>query len=159
MKGLINESIRVSVCCSLCVSAMQWGPDVPSLRAHRGKGWHCWQAWWMGGTPLRDKDECDNPRPAKGGRCSTTNGRSCDSDHLPFLVTSPTCRAQDGERTRGKQEGESRISDYPVEWLHPSFSHHILSIRQYTQLYYRHEISRGGGAEQTIQTPKTECSI
>lgn len=49
MKGLINESIRVSVCCSLCVSGMQSGPDVPSLRAHRGKGCHCWQNWWMGG--------------------------------------------------------------------------------------------------------------
>lgn len=106
MKGLINESIRVSVCCSLCVSGMQSGPDVPSLRARRGKGCHCWQAWWMAGTLRRDKDECDSPRPAKGGRRWTTEGRSRDADHLPFLVASPAGWAQSGGRTRGWKEEE-----------------------------------------------------
>lgn len=129
MKGLINESIRVSVCCSLCVSGMQSGPDVPSLRAHRGKGCHCWQAWWMGGTPRHDKDECDSPRPAKGGRCSTTEGRSRDADHLPFLVTSPTSWAQGGGRTRGKKEEKDEEkeseSDDPIEWLPLPFFPHI----------------------------------
>lgn len=147
MKGLINESIRVSVCCSLCVSGMQSGPDVPSLRAHRGKGCHCWQAWWMGGTPRHDKDECDSPRPAKGGRCSATKGRSCDADHLPFLLTSPTGWAQGGWRTSGEKRGERGISDHPVEWLPPSLYPHILSIKRHTQQYYRHEI---GGANYTV---------
>lgn len=111
MKGLINESIRVSVCCALCVCAMQSGPDVPSLRAHRGKGCHCWQAWWMGGTSLRDKDECDSPHPAKRGWCSTTSGRSCDADHLPFLVLSPAGWAQDGERSTEKKKARAEYQN------------------------------------------------
>lgn len=129
MKGLINESIRVSVCCSLCVSGMQSGPDVPSLRAHRGKGCHCWQAWWMGGRPRHDKDECDSPRPAKGGRCSTTEGRSRDADHLPFLVTSPTAWAEGGGRTRGGERRRKKNirSSY---WVTASLLFHSYSFHQ-----------------------------
>lgn len=134
MKGLINESIRVSVCCSPCVSGMQSGPDVPSLRAHRGKGCHCWQAWWMGGTPRHDKDECDSPRPAKGGRCSTTEGRSCDADHLPLPSYIPYWLSPRWWKIR---RGE--ISDHPIEWLPHS---HILSIKQQ---HYRH-----GGPNYTV---------
>lgn len=102
MKGLINESIRVSVCCSLCVSGMQSDPDVPSLRAHTGKGCHRWQAWWMGGTPGRDRDECDSPRLAKGRRRPATEGSSRDGDHLPLLVASTISGAERGGRWRLK---------------------------------------------------------
>lgn len=139
MKGLINESIRVSVCCSLCVSGMQSGPDVPSLRAHGGKGCHRWQAWWMGGTPRHDKDECDSPRPAKGGRCSTTEGRSRDADHLPFLVTSPTGWAQGGGRARGKKEEEEYQMILLSDSLLPSL---MFVLKQHIQRYKRHEINR-----------------
>jgi len=43
----------------------------------------------MGGTPRLDKDECDSPRRAKGGRFSTAEGRSRDADHLPFPLNIP----------------------------------------------------------------------
>lgn len=129
MKGLINESIRVSVCCSLCVSAMQSSPDVPSLRARRGKGCHCWQAWWMGGTPRHDKDECDSPRPAKGGRRWTTKGRSRDA--LPprlagRILHRQGLKVEENRRlTCGERRMEMEKKDYQIVSLcddSPSFS-------------------------------------
>lgn len=118
MKGLINESIRVSVFCSLCVSGMQSGPDVPSLRAHRGKGCHCWQAWWMGGMPRIDKDECDSPHLSKGGWCTATKGRSCDADHLLFLASSHTVWDHSGERTRGEINVKRKCMYWTTAFIH-----------------------------------------
>lgn len=60
----------------------------------------------MGGMPRHDKDECDSPHLPKGGRYSTTKGRSCDADHLPFLVTFPTGYAQAGEEAGGGGQPE-----------------------------------------------------
>ncbi|KAI4823667.1 hypothetical protein KUCAC02_012244, partial [Chaenocephalus aceratus] len=44
------------------------------------------------------------PVPQKRGRCSTTKGRSCDADHLPFLVKSPLAEPKAfGERQRSTE--------------------------------------------------------